>query len=73
MSSASQGLNSMGTGQPVALISHQRRFESRRIFRERESNLEVTNRFSDSLTQQMLLSLFLIEIEITCLLKQDPS
>ena len=43
----------------------------------RENNLlmfqGVMSRFSETLTQQILLSLFLMEIEITCLLKRDPN
>ena len=35
MSSSSQGLNSIGTGQPVALISHQRRLNQDAFFQER--------------------------------------
>ena len=49
--------------------------ELRRVFRE--SNLlmfeGVMDRFSDSLTRQMCEDLFFMEMEITCLLKQDPN
>ena len=57
MSSSSQGLNFIGTGEPVALFSHQRRL-SQDAFSERESNLlmfsGVMNRFSEILTPRML-------------------
>ena len=71
MSSSSQDPKPVGTGKPLAVFSSQKSLNFRHNFRERESNLfwRVMNRFSDSLTWQMLRNLFLVEIEITCLLK----
>ena len=65
MSISSQGLNFMGTGELVALFSHKRRL-SQDAFSERD-------RFSEILTPRMLRNFFLMEIEITCLPKQDPN
>ena len=73
MSSSSQSLNFIGTGRPVALFLHQKSL-SQDAISERDNLLMlkgVMNRFSEILTPRMLRNLFLMEIEITCVLKRD--
>ena len=62
---------------PVALFSSHNRLNQESVS-DREDFSEGLNRFlgatnlsSDSLTRQMLRNLFLMEIEIICLLKRD--
>ena len=75
MSSSSQELNFIGTRRSVALFSHRRRL-SQDAFSERATLLMfegVMNRFSEIPSSRMFRNLFLMQIEITCLLKQDPN
>ena len=64
MSSSSQGLNFIGTRELVALFLHQNRL-NQNAFSEREQLVDVQgemNRFSDSLTWQMLRNLSLMTL-----------
>ena len=74
MSSSSQGLNFMGAGEPFALFSHERRLSQDAFSeREREQPVDVSGS-TESIVRDSyptnLRNLFLMEIEITCLLKQ---
>ena len=74
ISSSSRSPNFIGTGRPVAWLSHTKRLGQDEFSgREQADDVSRGNEpiSSDSLTQRMLQNLFLKEIETTCLLKRD--
>ena len=70
MSSSSQGLNFIGTLEPVALFLHQNRL-NQDAFSEREQLVDVLGRNESIFRFSDPANVALLETEITCLLKRD--